>query len=356
MALVDLSTFEDVEVLRFGKQLRQLLCEGDQILAVAGPSDDKRVYDVRTGDAVTGRLVRPKQASLVDGQLNYPGAADAAHPKGWHTLDLVTGLDRFVAEMSRTGPFRVESVGFSPDGERVAYAVKLGNNDIIDYELVNFSDGRTVSRRVSGHIGIVRWLDPDRLLLLQHSGGFPNTDPHFVVGHDLGTLYELDGTMGWATHLDSEHLIGLNRGAFQRAPLAGGPVEVVNEIPGDRRLIRLPEPIEMATIGSASREPIETPISSPVIEAIAVPSLVEPEPTPTIMPARATPTSGQVAAESGVPPGPPALEGEAAAGSTSDSALDDSRVATIIGVVIGAVSFAAGSAFLLRRRRLNIDT
>ncbi len=270
VALVDISSLDDVEIIEFGRASKSLLCEGGDVFAVAGPKGERRIYDVRTGEPVTPEVVNAFHVALIDGNLIYRAEPDDSHPEGWRTTSLTAGTERFIAEIPRAGK-RMESVDFSPDGQRIALTLAEGNQPVLDLMLVSVADGVTVTRSIDTHVASVRWLDNDRLFVSTDSGGYPDTVDAFIAsGADLTTLVQFDSELWWPTHLEDDRPVGLDGGSFRTMGLDGGASDVLNELPASRRLLRLPEPVTVTvtTTGSAGRESIDTPIPSRRIEAI----------------------------------------------------------------------------------------
>lgn len=289
VVLIDVATLEETEVLQLARPTQQVLCEGGRVLALAGTGEFHRVYDARTREPVSRVVAETSRASLVDDTLIYLAATDEDNPQAWRSLDLQSGAERVVIELSTLGK-RMESVDFSPDGSRIALTLAEGNQSVLDLEIISVAEGETITRTINTHVASVRWLDDEQLLVRTDSGGFPDTDVPFIASAaDLTTLVELSEDVYWPTHLDDNRLVGLRGGAFQSMPLGGGPVEVLNEVPSNfqLQLLRFPEPVRTTTTGSARSAPIETPIPSPVIEAIpaSVPVIVGIPSVPDVVPA-----------------------------------------------------------------------
>lgn len=355
VALIDISTFDDVEVLQFNRSARKLLCDTDRVFAVAGPKGERQVYDVRTREPVTGQLVSAAHVALVDGNLIYRGEANESNPEGWRTLNLSSGTERFIAEMSRSGR-RMESVDFSPESGRIALTLAEGNQPVLDLVVVSVPSGEIITRTIETHVASVRWLDESRVFVSTEGGGYPDTVNSFIAsGDDLNTIVEFDSELYWPTYIDGDRLVGLDGGRFRSMPVTGGPSEVLNEIPGDRHLLRLPDPVNMTTVGSAAQEPIDTPIPSPRIEAIVARTAGVPgstgTPTPIADPDPAGPDEAtQIidAPEPELPVEPDATESATALRDSTDDTTSSAAAAVFAAAAIAAL--ATASVFVRRRR------
>ncbi len=130
VVLTDVATYEEVESLPFKRRAVQILCSTDWVLAVGGPKDDRRVYNVRTLETLTGSLSKPARAALSGDRLFFAAEADDTSPAGVRMLDVGTGAQTLIHE-SRPAiagqSHRVRGIEVSPNGTRVAITAVSGD-------------------------------------------------------------------------------------------------------------------------------------------------------------------------------------------------------------------------------------
>lgn len=279
VVFVDVATFAVIERVEFIGTTTQLLCDDDRVFAVRGERDDRRVYDVRTNEELTGTLTSHDPVGLVDDQLIFPAQGENESSVEWSALDLTTGDERVFFEIS-TAEQRIESIDLSPDGAHLVMTVAKGNQAVLDLVLVSTETGGTVTREINTHIASVTWLDDAQIFVSTESGFDDPENALIVSGTDLTTLVSFDEELYWPTLIDGDRLIGVAQGSLKSISLDGGEVDVLNEFADTYRLQRLPEPIEAASGGAVPNVGfIEVPIASPVIEAL--PTLPTPLPDTT---------------------------------------------------------------------------
>lgn len=265
--ITDISTWDVVERLQFRRFTRELHCDGDRIIAVAGPSGERRVWDVRTREALTGQLSRGGHADLQGDLLAYSAIADGEHPAGVRVLDLSTGVDTFLHAVepysSELTPAALRGVQLSPDGTRVVFSVLSGegraevaevfvytlDGDLVAGDLVFDDGGRTF------------WLSDDELLFRTGKG-------HALVlrASDLEVLADLGLGYQWLSATDGV-LYGMSAQQIQTVE-RDGSIALLGEISAGGALQRLPEPVRVINPGVATSTPRDLPISSPAIEAV----------------------------------------------------------------------------------------
>ncbi len=330
VAMVDVASFDEVEVLPFRSRVTQILCEGETRLVVAGTRSGLRVHDLRGREPMTGVLAAPGHAHLSDGRLLYLARSAGALPGGWRELDLSSGVDRFVKEDLRAEGQLMESVAFSPSGDRIALtlAADAGDNQQVDVVVISVATGVVTRRAIDAHLASIHFVDDDRLLVHPDSGGFPLSEQSLLLAtDDLSGIVQYAENIPWATHLDGDRLVGLAQDAFKSISISGGAIEVLAETTERWGLVDLVEPFEVASPGSAPVTPADVPVEGPAIEAWAE---------------RQDPTPGPIAAGD--------AQDEVASPGPSEVGGGGDAVARWA-LVSGAITLAAAVAALVLRRR-----
>ena len=344
IVLVDVSTFTDVEQFPIDEQVWQLLCEGDRLLAMVGGEYTRAVLDVRSGSRLDATVTDGMPALLSNQTLTYLSAANDQDGRGWRTLDLTTGENEFIIEMP-TGEQRMEWVDFSPGGQHIALTLAEGNQSIIDIVVVDTAAKSATARTIDAHTAALHWLDEQQLLVRVGHGGYSDTQPAFVAeASDLTTLIEYDSQLFtfWPGYLNDDRVIGMEGGRVVSMPLAGGPIDILNELPINGPLTRLPDPIEIPAEYRTPETSRETPISSPIVEALEARSaLVEQPPSESTIPS-ATSEVPQTSA-------PTDSNTDEQAADVTPSATPDSS--GTIAIIAGAIGLALLGTALHHRRR-----
>ena len=263
--------FTEVERLQFRRVTDELFCpEPGVVLAIAGPAQERQVYDVRSREPITSQLTFGSPADavgdLVAGAMEPPGDANATV----RVVSRSTGVERTLIDPALLvdgRPVAVASVRLSPSADRVAFTVTSGPEDA-QLATVMIADTAGGSIQALAEIGSrrahVRWLSPDRLLVQTTTGR--------STVHDTAILAverELDGR--WVQHLDGDVLSGLgdsSRGTagvgtqLTRLALPDGSPTVDAELPFQVQAFRLPVEVSATTTGTAFVEPLEIPVPS----------------------------------------------------------------------------------------------
>ncbi len=349
---VDLSSFEDIEVLQFRRGASRLLCNEQWVLAVS-ERDGPQVYDVRTRRAVAAVTSAESPISLVGDRLIVLGAADDAGPIGWRAIDLTTGETTLLRAFDRE--VRDGLVSLSPTGEDIVFASTSGNQ--IELGAVNLTDGseRTVPLANPSY---VQWIDNERILVTDATTG----DWTIRDGTTLAVLTIFDTpSPGRALLTDHDTLVYARQGTIESIPVSGGSPTVLNQLPYAVTLVKLDHPVESARPPETT-SPITWPLPSGVVEGIASSShtseeLLDPR---TFLPVGA---SGDRSVESGSPSAPAAGNTAADDGPTDQAtpASDDSNATAdttwrtdgrfITPTVLSIIALAITAWFAWRRDR-----
>ncbi len=268
VVLTDVATYQELERLAFKRRTIQILCSPDWVLAVGGPKDDRRVYNIRTLETLTGSLSKPARASLSGDRLFFAAEADDTFAAGVRMLDLDTGAQTLIHQGRPAVPgrsHRVRGIEVSPDGTRVAITVVSGDdaNKVSEVFVYSPAGELLASSVVANNGGRSYWLDDTKLLFRSNSAS-----SQVLAPSDLSIITDLGPNLTWVRYLEGDRLLGMRGASVLAIPVTGGQVEVLNSLPAALQLVRLAEPVVMTTVGSATDAQIATPISSPVLEAL----------------------------------------------------------------------------------------
>ncbi|MEM7287415.1 MAG: hypothetical protein AAF480_13770 [Actinomycetota bacterium] len=276
VVIVD-ADFTEVESLQFRRVTDELFCpEPGVVLAIAGPAQERQVYDVRSREPITSQLTFGSPADavgdLVAGAMEPPGAANATV----RVVSRTSGVERTLIDpalLVDERPVAVASVRLSPTADRVAFTVTRGPEDT-QQATVMIADTAGGSILALAEIGNrrahVRWLSSDRLLVQTTTGS--------STVHDAATLAverELDAR--WVQHLDGDVLSGLgdsHRGtpgvgtALTRLTLPDGAPTVAGELPFQVQAFRLPVETRSAATGTAFVEAPGVPLPSEPLDSL----------------------------------------------------------------------------------------
>lgn len=264
----DIATWTDVESLPFRRFTKQLHCHEDTVLAVAGPTGERQVWDVRTQGALTDPLSSGGHTDLHVETLAYVGPQSGNLQEGVRILDLASGDDRLLHAVTVGGSgfdrVRVRGVAISPDGQRVAFPVVVGDTSQRSTELFVYSiDGELLASR-EFDAGRLVWLDDDRLLHTTGSGR-----ARILDAADLSEATDLGDSHYWVAALAGDDVvIGSDNGAILRQGLDEDAPRTVNSLATIGRMVRLPEPVVMQTVGSATENQIDIPIPGPALDRL----------------------------------------------------------------------------------------
>lgn len=356
VVIVD-ATFSEVERLQWRRLTDELFCpEPGVILAIAGPSQERQVYDVRSRSPLTSQLTFGSPADavgdLVAGAMESPGDANATV----RVVNRSSGIERVLIDPSLVvdaRPVSVVSVRLSPGADRVAFTVTTGPEESAR-TTVMVADTAGGSILASADVGTrrahVRWLSPDRLVVQTTTGRSS------VLGAArLEVELELDAR--WIQHLDDNVLSGIGdsqRGGpgvgttLTRLSLPDGAPTVERALPFEMQVRRLPTPVDAGATGPAFVEALDLPLPSERLDGL-VPTatadgmvFVAPEPasatTAPVEPGsdRATEAAGDEAAAE--PAGAP-------------SARPDDEDAGILMWAVAAGAITLGGVLLVLARR-----
>lgn len=340
--------FTEVERLQFRRVTDELFCpEPGVVLAIAGPAQERKVYDVRSREPITSQLTFGSPADavgdLVAGAMEPPGSANATV----RVVSRSTGVERTLIDpalLVDERPVAIASVRLSPSADRVAFTVTSGPEDA-QLATVMIADTAGGSILALAEIGTrrahVRWLSPDRLLVQTTTGR--------STIHDTAILAierELDAR--WVQHLDGDVLSGLgdsHQGTpgvgtqLTRLALPDGSPTVDAELPFQVQAFRLPAEVTATTTGTAFVEPLEIPLPSERLDALVAVSeagrvrFVEADRVPT--------------------PTPSGTDGDSEAVAIPSSPADGEDAGILLWAVIaGAVAIGGGMLVLARQSRL----
>ena len=260
--------FTEVGRFAFRRSTSEMFCpEPGVVLAVAGPAQDRRVYDVVSRAALTSPLATGGPADavgdLVAGGMQTAGEANATV----RVVSRSTGVERTLIDpalLVGARPVTIHSVRLSPTADRVAFTLTSGpEGDQQAAAMVADTAGGSILAlaEIGTTASEVRWLSADRLVVLPEAGR--------STVRDAGTLAierEVDGR--WIQHLEADVLSGIGHddlgvgSTLTRVALPDGPPTIGGEVPFGVEAIRLPEAVASSESGSAFVQPLELPLAS----------------------------------------------------------------------------------------------
>lgn len=261
VAVVDVTTFEDVEVLRFRRGATRLLCEGDWLLGVAERDGQLEVFDIRTRRPVAQLAGNEAYVGLHEGQLILLSPAEQPDLPRWQSVDLSSGSVELLAAFDPELP--IDSAELGPSGERFAYTGvdDEGQRFVATLDLRSGEEARQPLRETSH----VQWLDGGRVFVWN---GRTDGMPTVRMATDLSVVAELDPlVVGQVELLADDGLVAVNRGTVVGSSISGAAAEVWNQLPFTGVLVALPAPVEVAFAWEPF-ESIDGPIPSPLIESL----------------------------------------------------------------------------------------
>jgi hypothetical protein len=231
MVLRDTSTLEVVETIALpdGRKADRVWCldEGGDHIVFASvryrePLSKSWVYRLQDG------ALEP----LYQGTATWPNlvgdelfVTEGRYGRRVGVVDLATGDKTFVAKVPRYPG----GVSVSPDGTKLAASAGGDNETLISIDRSTSPATVTMKDHGNGMDGEMYWLDDDLIVYLP--GSYDNSRVK-IFDADLDLESRLDGH--WYT-LDEELLgstaYGMGWGGLYRAPLPGGPAELLREFP-----------------------------------------------------------------------------------------------------------------------------
>lgn len=281
VVIVD-ADFIEVERLEFRRTTDELFCpEPGVVLAIAGPAQERQVYDVRSRAPISSQLTFGSPADavgdLVAGAMENPGDANPTV----RVVSRSSGVERTLIDPALLvggRPVTIASVRLSPSADRVAFSVTSGpEEDQLTTVMVADTAGGSILAlaEVGSRRSHVRWLSPDRILVQATTG-----QSTLHAASNLAVERALEAR--WIQHLDGDVLSGIGdsqRGGpgvgttLTRLILPSGEPGVEGQLPFEVRAIRLPDALRAGTTGKAFVEPLGLPLPSEGLDTlVATPS------------------------------------------------------------------------------------
>ena len=269
VAVVDVATFEDVEVLRFRRGATRLLCDGDWLLGISEREGQLEVFDIRTRRPVAQLAGNEAYVGLHDGRLTVLGPGEQNDLPRWQSIDLSSGSVELLATFDPEQ--RIDSAELGPGADRLAYTGEdgEGRNFVATLDLRSGAEVRKPLDDTSH----VQWLDGSRVFV---SNARPDGTPTVRMASDLSVVAEIDPLIvGQVELLGPDGLIAVSRGTVVGSSATGGAAAVWNQLPFTAAMISLDEPVDVRFDWKPFTA-IDTPLPSPAIESLPV-STIDPD-------------------------------------------------------------------------------